>query len=54
MEAMEKFTNRENEKKTRESCRKKTERSIETALLRNWLKKAESVSKEDAHHKKQK
>ena len=54
MEAMEKFTNRENGKKTGESCRKKTERSIETALLRNWLKKAESVSKKDTHHKKQK
>ena len=54
MEAMEKFTNGENEKKTRESCRKKTERSIETALLRNWLKKAESVNKKDTHHKKQK
>ena len=51
MEAMEKFTYRE--KKTRESCRKKIERSIETALLRNWLKKAESVKK-DTHHKKQK
>ena len=54
MEAMDKFTNGENEKMTGESCRKKMERSIETALLRNWLKKAESVSKKDTHHKKQK
>ena len=44
MEAMDKFTNRENEKMTGESCRKKMERSIETALLRNWFKRAESIS----------
>ena len=30
------------------------ERSIKTALLRNWLKRAESISKKDIHHKKQK
>merc|ERR1711874_833267 len=42
MEATDKFISRvKNEKRTGESCKKKMERSIETALLRNWLKKGE-------------
>ena len=55
MEATDKFTSGvKNEKRTGESCKKKMERSIETALLMDWLKKAEPVSKKDTHYKKQK
>ena len=55
MEATDKFTSGvKNEKRTGESCKKKVERSSETALLMDWLKKAEPVSKKDTHYKKQK
>ncbi|MEL7079400.1 MAG: Ulp1 family isopeptidase, partial [Cyanobacteria bacterium J06582_2] len=54
MEATDKFISRvKNEKRTGESCKKKMERSIETALLRNWLKKGEPASKKVTHYKKQ-